>query len=151
MQVSIDGAAYNPLRCKIRLDYRGEARGRFLFRSKNTERVADEIREQKVALLRNVPVQGVVIEDIDAGMEIYTVYDEVFGGEVAYAPVVITLQADSLQDVLRYIIQEEFRKVEVLSPGEIMLDRQAVERFLFTANKEMQTFRGFLERKLNAR
>ena len=146
-----DEAAYSPLRCRIRLDYRGEARGRFLFKGKNTERAAEEIREQKIALLRNVPVQGVIIEDIDASMEVYTVYDEIQGGETAFAPVILTIKADSMQDVMRFIILEEFRKVEVLSPEEVVLDRHAVERFLFAANKEMQTLRGFLERKISAR
>jgi len=70
--------AGSKIRLKIRFDYRGTVRpGRFLFwGGKSTERVAEETREQQVALLRNVPLQGVTIEEVDLSHDIYRIYDE---------------------------------------------------------------------------
>lgn len=136
-----------PLHLKIRLDYRGEAQNRFFFGGKTGEKVAEEIRDQKVALMRNVPFQGVTVTDIDMGLETYTVHDEVSGDEIAYAPVNIELMADNIEDVIRFIIKEEFRKVEVIEPQEIVMSKQDLERLIFKINEEMRIYRHSLEKK----
>ena len=47
------------LRLKVRFDYRGEGKqGRLFSRWKEGEEVAEEIREQRAILLRNIPIQG---------------------------------------------------------------------------------------------
>ena len=43
------------IRLSVRFDYRGEKTGKFLFGGKNTDKLAEETREKKAALLRNVP------------------------------------------------------------------------------------------------
>lgn len=143
-----DQVAEGALRAKIRLDFKGVGRpGRFFLGAKPTEKVAEEIREQQVALLRNVPVQGVHIEDIDMSPEIYTVYDEAANGQVAYAPVEILVAAESLEDLVKFAAREECRKIEILEPASITLRKLDVERLLFRFGEEIRRLREWLERK----
>lgn len=135
------------LQVKIRLDYKGEAQSRFFFGGKSSARAAEEVREQRTALLRNVPFQGIAIHDIDLTLETYNVHDEITGDDVAYAPVNLELMADSIEDILRFIIRDEFRKIEVVQPEEIILSRQDLERLLFKINEEMRAYRNSLEKK----
>lgn len=153
MKVKIgDEVIQSNIKLRVRLDYRGETRpAKFFFGGKNTEKVAEEIREQKVAQLRNVPVQGIKIEDIDNTLDVYTVADEINGEEVAYAPVILTVWADTIEDVIRFVMREEFRKVEILEPEQMLVTRQDVERFLFKMNQELHTYRLLWEKKINAR
>lgn len=137
------------LKLKIRLDFKGEAKGKFLFGNKNIEKLAEEARDQQVALIRNVPFQGISIEDIDVGMEIYTVYDENTGEDVAYSPVILTIAADTMEDIIKFIMREEFRKVEVIEPDHIYLTRQDAERMLFRMNQELKSYKTSLEKKYN--
>jgi len=100
-----DGIEYQcGIRVKVRLDFKGTGKpGRFLFGGKTTDKAAEEAREQQVSLLRNVPIQGIHIEDIDVGSDVYTVVDEINHPEVSYAPLVLTLNADSLESVIQFI------------------------------------------------
>ncbi|MGB9885933.1 MAG: hypothetical protein ACPLRW_02935 [Moorellales bacterium] len=140
-----------PLRLRIRLDYRGVARKRFLLGSRNSQQVAEDTREQKVNLLRNLPLQGIEIEQVDMQVSPYTLYDEAQGAEITYAPVVLTLRAESLEDVVRFLFWEEFRKVEILEPEELLLDRHQLERLLFRIGEGAQESRLALEKKLTGR
>lgn len=140
------------LRVKIRLDFKGQAKpGRFLFGGKQVDKAAEEARDHQVALLRNVPVQGVYIEDIDMSIEVYTVWDDVANAEVAYAPIVLTVIAENIEDLLRFIAREEFRKIDIQEPGKIVLSRNELERLLFKINSEIKNYVGQLERKYNLR
>ena len=139
---------FSPVLAKIRLDIRGEAKqGKFLFGGKNITEVAAGAREQKVALLRNVPVQGMYVEDIDVTSEIYVVFDEESNCEVAYAPVLLTVRANSLEELSRFIVSEEFRKIEILEPMQMSYSPLDIERFLFSISKEVKSFQGQLERR----
>jgi hypothetical protein len=140
------------LRLKVRFDYRGEGKqGRLFSRWKDGEDVAEEIREQKAILLRNIPVQGVRVEDINTNGEVYVVNDETSDREIAYAPVEFILEADTIEDVIPFLLRDEFRKVEVLSPAEISLDKYQVERIIYKMNEELRTYRLFLEKRMNGR
>ncbi|MGI6574460.1 MAG: hypothetical protein ACOX3A_01080 [bacterium] len=137
------------VRAKLRFDYRGVIKpSRFLFGAKNTERVAEETREQQIALLRNVPLQGLQIEDTNTSFEIYHIYDEELGTEIAFAPAEVIVRADSLEEILRFIMKEEFRKIEVLEPDEFNLSRYELERLLFKVNSETRNFIQYLQRRL---
>jgi len=139
------------LRLRVRFDYRGEGKqGKLFSRGKEGDEVAEEIREQKAILLRNIPIQGVHIEDIDTNGEIYIIYNEYTGREIAYAPVEFTLEADTIEDLIPFLLKDEFRKVQVISPEEISLDRHAVERIIYKINEELNTYRLYLERRLNS-
>jgi len=138
------------LKVRIRLDFKSEVKNK-LFGNKNLIKAAEEAREQHVALLRNVPFQGVKVEDIDLGMEIYVVYDENIGEDVAYAPVFLTLEADSFEDVVRFIMRDEFRKIEIIDPQEIFMSKQDAERLLFKTNTELRSYRNALDKKYNLR
>lgn len=140
------------MRVKARFDYRGEGKqGRVFARGKEGEQVAEEIREQKAILLRNQPIQGVRIEEINTDSEIYAVKDEFSGKDVAYAPIEFILDTDSIEDLIPFLLREEFRKIEVLTPSEIVLDRHDIERIIYRINEEMRNYQLFLERRLAAR
>lgn len=143
-----DELVYSPLRAKIRLDYQAEGKQRsFIFGGRNVERLAEETREQKVALLRNVPVQGIKIEDVDVSQEVYAVTDEDGQLDTAYAPVIITVSADTLEDVIKFVMRSEFRKIEILEPENLYFTSFDIERILFRINEELHTFRRHLEKK----
>lgn len=126
------------LKFKVRFDYKGKPRpARFFFGGKRTEDVAHEFREQQVALWRNVPLQGISIENMDLG-EIYSVYDEEMDEEIAFAPLELLVWADSLEDLLRFVVREEFRRIEILEPGNIVLNSKETERLLFKMNEIFQ-------------
>ena len=140
------------VRVRIRLDYKGlQKPGKFFFGGKDTEEVAEETREQQVNMLRNVPLQGITIEEVDMSGDVYTVFDELVNAQVAYAPVILTVRADSLEDVVRFIARDEFRKVEVLEPESIDMNRTDIERILFRVSEEYRGYRILMERKYNSR
>ncbi|NLP23029.1 MAG: hypothetical protein GX382_00660 [Syntrophomonadaceae bacterium] len=137
------------IRMKVRFDYLGKTRQGKFFGGKNGVQVAEEIRQHKVSLVRNVPIQGIFIEDIDMSQEVYTVLDEVTGKMTAFAPVTITYLADTLEDAVKFAMKEEFRTVEVLEPEDLTLTRLDIERLLMKVCDEMHNYRSYLERKLD--
>ncbi len=135
---------------KVRLDFKGTGKpGRFLFGGKPTDRAAEEAREQQVAVFRNVPLQGIQIVDIDASADVYTVYDDMTNSDTAYAPLVLTVKADSLENAIRFIARDDFRKIEILDPAFVTLNHSDIERLLFKVHEEMKEFRQRLEKKYN--
>lgn len=138
------------LRMQIRFDYKGEKTGR-LFGGKNTERMAEETRDHRVAMLRNVPLRGILIEDIDTSAETYTVFDDETGKEVAYAPLELVICADNIEDVLGFVMRPEFRRIRIIHPMEMVLSNKDLERMLYKVNEELHNFTQALEKKLNNR
>jgi hypothetical protein len=134
---------------KVRFDYAGRAKSSKLWGSKNLEQVAEEVRQQKMTLLRNVPTQGIHIEDIDMTQEVYSIYDDITGKPVAYAPVLINFSADTIEDAIKFTMNEEFRTIEVLQPEEIRLARVDMERLLYKVGKDVSDFKDYLERKMD--
>jgi len=112
------------------------------------EEIAEQTREQKVALLRNVPVQGIQVDDIIMNDEVYTVYDELRGVSVGYAPVWIEFTADTIEDAVHFIMKEEFRKVEIIEPSQLTLSKLDIERLLFRVNEELKAYKAYLDKKL---
>jgi len=138
------------VKVRIRMDFRSQVKKKLLG-SNNLIKAAEDTREQQVALLRNVPFQGIKVEDIDVAMEIYVVYDENIGEDVAYAPILLILEADSFDDVVRFIMRDEFRKVEIIEPQEIFMSKQDAERLLFKINTELRSYRNDLDKRYNLR
>lgn len=139
----------NGLRLRVRFDYIGRASGKKLFGNKSSEQLAEQTRQHKVSQIRNVPVQGIHIEDIDMSQEVYSVMEEITGKEICYAPVIIVFSADSLEDVLRFSMKEEFRTVEILEPDELSLNKLELERLLLRVNEQLINYRYYLERKID--
>ncbi|HPF20379.1 MAG TPA: hypothetical protein PLC88_03490 [Syntrophomonas sp.] len=137
------------IKIKLRFDYPGRGKSGKVFGKKSIEQIAEETRQQKVALLRNVPSQGIRIEDIDMSSEVYTVFDEVNRKEVAYAPVFITISADHLEDALKFSMKEGFCTVTVLEPEDVTLSKAEVERILYKANEELQDYKEYLLKRIN--
>lgn len=138
------------LKLRIRFDYRGEKAGR-LFGGKSPDKIAEETREQKAALMRNVPKKGIYIEDIDMGTEVYTIYDEDTGKETAFAPLELTVTADTIEDIIRFIMCQEFRKIEFIEPEEIVFSNKDLERILYKMNEELNNFSAYLEKRMTER
>lgn len=148
----VEGTGDRNIKVKIRLDFKGVGKpGRFLFGGKPTEKAAEEAREQQVAMFRNVPLQGIHIEDIDMSTEVYTVYDDMNNTEVAFAPVILQISAETLEDIVKFIAREDFRKIEVISPQVLSLQKYEMERLMFRMAEEFKGFRAYLERKYNLR
>lgn len=142
------GQVETEIRARVRLDFKGVSRpGRLFFGSKPTEKVAEENREQQIALFRNVPIQGVRIEDISLAGETYVVFDDEAGSEVAYAPAEITLVVDSFENLIRFVARDDFRRIEILEPGNMLLNRLEIERLLFRINEEVKSVLLWFERK----
>lgn len=138
------------LKLKVRFDYRGTAkRGRVLKSGVNELQAAEAIREQKANYLRNVPIQGIHIEDIDMSFEVYNVFDDIADEKAGFAPLTIMVTAESIEDAIRFVMKEEFRKVEVIEPAELHLSRLDIERLLFSVNDEIKTYRNYLQRKID--
>ncbi|ACX52399.1 hypothetical protein Adeg_1291 [Ammonifex degensii KC4] len=140
------------IKARIRFDFRGAGRsGRLFFGGKNIEKAAEEAREQQAAYFRNIPFQGIKVENIDIGQEVYTVFDETLGTEVAYAPLEITVVADGVEDLVRLVFREEFRKIEILSPENVVLSKHELERVFYRIGEEVLRYRQKLEKKLEGR
>jgi len=140
------------IQVKVRLDLKGVSKpGRFLFGGRPVEKVAEEAREQQVILFRNAALQGISITNIDMGMEIYTVYDESSNKEVAYAPLILEVAVDTIEDLVELISREDFRRIEVLSPPTLTLTRHDIERLIFRIGEELKSYHAQLERKYNYR
>ncbi|QGG49415.1 hypothetical protein [Heliorestis convoluta] len=141
-----------PLKARVRLDFRTPYRkSRIFFSNNGLDKEAGTIREQQVSLLQNVPIQGIVIEQIDTEADIYSLLDEVSGREVAFAPAILTIRADSLEDLLRFTLREDFRKIEMLEPEDISLQRFELERLIYRINEEQRKIIQSIERKLIGR
>ena len=150
LSTSTENIYHQPIKLKVRCDYRGSIKpSRFPFSSKNTERAAEEAREQQITLLRNVPMQGLQVEDVDLSFPIYHLFDDQLGLEVAFAPAEIIVKADSLEEVLPFIIREEFRKVDVLEPEGFSLSGYQLERLLFRLNSQVRSLIHTLQRRGN--
>jgi hypothetical protein len=70
---------------------------------------------------------------------------------VAYAPVEVVLDTDSIEDLIPFLLRDEFRKIEVIAPDEIVLDKHEVERIIYRISEEMRNYQLFLERRLAVR
>lgn len=137
------------IRIKIRFDYPGQGKTGRIFGKKTIEQNAEETRQHKAALFRNVPSQGIRIEDIDMSSEVYTVFDEISRKEIAYAPMIITICADSIEDALKFSMQDEFRTIQVLEPESINLSSTDIERVLLKASGELRNYKEYMLKKIN--
>lgn len=124
------------IRARVRFDYRGRPKpARFFFGGKRNEEVAAEIRQQQAALWRNVPLQGVIVENIELG-EIYTVYDEESDNEIAFAPMELDVVTESLDDLVCFAVREEFRNLRISEPEMLAISRKEMERIFFQVHEQ---------------
>ncbi len=143
-----DELVNSELRVKIRLDFKGTAQpGRFFLKGKSPEQKAEDHREQQTTLFRNVPLQGVRIEDISVGGETYIVFEEHSNQEVAYAPAELVVVVETIEDLIRFVTRTDFRIIEILEPNNIVLSRLEIERMLLRINEESRAQERRLERK----
>ncbi len=126
------------IKIRVRFDYCGLPRpARFFFGGRGAKEVAEEIRQQQANMWRHVPIQGVHIEDIEF-FELYTVFDEVEETHAVYAPVELRATIDSLEDLLRFVIRDEFRRVEFIEPEQLNLINRDLERLFFKFGEALQ-------------
>jgi hypothetical protein len=79
------------------------------------------------------------------------VYDEARDETIAFAPMEVTLSADTIEDIVFFIMREEFRKIEIIEPEHIYVSRFDAERFLFKANETMRQAATELGKKTGSR
>lgn len=137
------------IKIKMRFDYKGQVKNSKLFGNKQPEQLAEENREHKVTMLRNIPMQGISIADIDMSMDVYSVIDEISGKKIAFAPVVITFVADGLENAVRFAAQEEFRTVQVVEPDTLNYTAADTEKLLFRVSQEITEFRNHWLKKMD--
>ena len=70
--------------------------------------------------------------------ELYTVYDEVEETYAAYAPVELRATIDSLEELLRFVSRDEFRRVEFIEPGRLALTSRELERLFYKFGETLQ-------------
>lgn len=127
-----------PVKAKIRFDFKADTgKRRFFWQRRDLRKAAREIRDRKVSLLKNLPFQGLNVEEFDLEHEIYLVHDN-DSREVAYAPVELLVEADTIEDLMQLTLREEFRKIRVLEPDKLFLSNNEMERFLFKVNEEFR-------------
>jgi len=127
------------IKAKIRLDYQAiPAPKRFWAVRKNTQEISEEIRDQQVLGLQNLAFQGIRIEEVDRSGDVYNVKDPVTGEDMSFAPTVVSLEADCLEDLMEFSIRDEFRKVDIISPELICLDDKEIGRLISTVNRKMR-------------
>lgn len=127
----------NFIRCKLRLDFLGVSKpAKFFIGGKDMIEVAEEIREKQIMVWQNIPMQGIEIENIEQ-KEPYTIFEDVYNEEVAYAPVEIVLVADSCSDLLPFILKPELRKVDIYEPETIKYSRASLEKLFVKMNEEL--------------
>ncbi|TYP59871.1 hypothetical protein [Thermosediminibacter litoriperuensis] len=144
-----DEVMQSKIKFRVRMDFKGEFKpGKFLFGGKPVEQVAQSVREEQVTLLRNIPIQGISFEDYDISAEPYVVYDDALGEKVAYAPAFLTINADSIEDMIRFVMREEFRKIEVLEPTQMIITNKDLEKILFKMGEELRSQLLLFARKL---
>ncbi len=126
------------VKARIRFDYKAEpgTGRRFFWQRQDLRQAAKDLRAKKVSLLRNLPFQGLNVQALDLEHEVYLLPEEGTQTEVAYAPVEMVVEADSITDLMPLTLQEEFRKIKVLEPEALSLSNVDVERFLFRVNEE---------------
>lgn len=134
------------VKAKIRFDYPGRAKPGKFFGKKNIEQLADHNRQEKVSKMRNVPIQGVRIDDIDMSQDIYILVDDISGSRIAYAPVIITFGADKIDELIKFAVMEEFRTIEIIEPEELQLAKGETEKLLFRVSEELSGYRQHLMR-----
>lgn len=138
------------LKMRVRFDFVGRERGgKLFFGSKNGEQAAEEIRQHKASLIRNIPIQGIIIEEIDMAQEIYQVYDDINGKAITFAPLIISFTADTIEDALKFTMKEEFRTIEILEPEMIELGKMEIERILLKVNEELTNYKNYVQRKID--
>ncbi len=135
------------LKFRIRYDYEGRSKSGWHFGKKSCLEAAEDNRQKKVALMRNIPNQGIIIDEIEMGSEVYTIFDEYEETSISFAPVTFTLQADSLDSIIKYVMKEEFRTIEIIEPSEVSLSKLDLERLMRRVNEELLTYKHFMQRK----
>ncbi|MDD2620875.1 MAG: hypothetical protein PHC92_09440 [Syntrophomonadaceae bacterium] len=137
------------VRMRVRFDYVGKAKASKLWGSKSGELVAEELRQHKASLIRNVPIQGIQIEELDMSQEVYSIYDDIMGKSIYYAPVTICFAASTLEDAIKFTMKEEFRTIELLEPQEIVLSKSEIEKLTLKVNEELMEYREYLGKKID--
>jgi hypothetical protein len=128
-----------PVKAKIRFDFKADTgKRKFFWQRRDLDKAAREIRDQKVLLLKSLPFQGLSMAEFDLEHEVYLIQDDE-AKAVAYAPVEMLVEADSIEDLMQLTLRTEFRKIKVLEPDKLLLSTNEMERFLFKVNEEFRS------------
>lgn len=123
------------IKCKLRFDVVASTHTpKLFFGSNDSTALAKQNRLKEINIIKNLPMQGIMYERIFADGEIYTLEEE--NDKLAYAPIEVTLYADFLEDLVPLILRDSFRRIEIIEPMELSLDKFQGERLLVRMVKE---------------
>jgi hypothetical protein len=145
------GGKLSKLKIRVRFDYEGKSRRKKLINVNNSLEKAEELRQQKAAFMRNIPIQGLEIIEIDMSQEAYTIRDEIEGQNISYAPMLVTVIADSIDAIIKFPMDEAFRTIEIIEPELLSVSRMELERAFCQVNFELLNYKQQLERKRDYR
>ncbi len=132
------------LRFRVRFAYRVSAgRFRILTKRKDIKKEAAAKRRKKVNILQQVPVKGIEILEIDPNHTVCLKEEE--GRGVAYAPVEVLFEADSLEDAIPFLMSNDFSNVELICPEQVALSTQALEQVIEKMQDELEGYRSRLK------
>lgn len=131
----------NMYRFRIRLDFRAEGKtGHFFFGSKSCVEVAKDVRDEQVSLYQNASYSGLSFQDFDTSLDIYLVKEDIRRKkqEAAYAPLLMTVTADHLEDISTLLWKPELKKIDILGPDNIHLEKSEIESLINRISKDFQ-------------
>jgi len=132
------------LHFRVRFAYKVSAgRFRILTKRKDIKKESAAKRRKKVNILQQVPVKGIDILEIDPNHTVCLKEEE--GRGVAYAPVEVLFEADSLEDAIPFLMSKDFSNVELLYPEQVALSTQALERVIEKMQDELEGYRSRLK------
>jgi len=132
------------LHFRVRFEYRFIDRSFRLFRKlKDLKQEAAAIRRKKADALQQAPKKGIDILEVDPNYTVYLKEEE--GQMIAYAPVEVLFDAESLEDAVSFLMSEDFVNVELIFPDHIALSPREFERFIEKINDELKNYRTCLE------
>lgn len=132
------------LHFRVRFEYRFIDRSFRLFRKlKDLKQEAAAIRRKKADALQQAPKKGIDILEVDPNYTVYLKEEE--GQMIAYAPVEVLFDAESLEDAVSFLMSEDFVNVELIFPDHVALSPREFERFIEKINDELKNYRTCLE------
>ena len=110
---------------------------------KDLKQEAAAIRRKKADALQQIPKKGIDILEVDPNYTVYLKEEE--GQMIAYAPVEVLFDAESLEDAVPFLMSGDFRNVELMYPEHVALSPREFERFIEKVNDELKNYRACLE------
>lgn len=106
------------LHFRVRFEYKVLAQPFGLFRKRrDIKQEAAAKRRKKAVALQQIPLKGIDILKVDPYYKVYLKEEQ--GQKMAYAPVEVLFDADSLEDAIPFLMSKDFSNVELMYPDHV--------------------------------